>query len=92
MIQVTSCYRRNSVLLSELNVLGTRAFRTAALGECYSLSFTEIVELNSFKTRRVKEQIFLSASVDEAKTFVGDAFDRTLCHLLLPLSVVCGFA
>ena len=68
-------------MLSDLDVLGAWAFLPAGFRERDFLPFTKIVIGNAFKTGRVKEQVFVSAHVDESETFVSESFDSTFSHL-----------
>lgn len=71
-------------LVSERDILSARTLGASTFGVGHALTFTEIIEIHSLKTRRVEKQVFASSSVNKTKSLIGDSFDRTLCHLFIP--------
>jgi hypothetical protein len=70
--------------LGYLNVFGARSLFSSGFGECNPLSFPEIVIGCAFQAGRVKEQVFVSAHVNKAKSFVCESFNRAFSHRSVP--------
>ena len=67
-------------------ILSTRALWPLADGVGHFLAFAEVVEVCSIDARTVKEHVFVAVlRRDEAKTLIGDSFDRTLFHFSNPI-------
>jgi hypothetical protein len=53
------------------NVLCTWTFGSLSLSERHSLTFLEVVVVNSVEARHVEKQVFPISNVDESKTLVS---------------------
>jgi hypothetical protein len=71
--------------LKRLDVLGTRPFFALAFRVRDPLAFMQVVETAILDARRMKEEVFVAACLDESETLVRQFFDRAFGHVCVPL-------
>ena len=73
-------WQAQSLLVGYLNVLGTWAFLSTCFVESNALSFTKFVVSCSFNAAGMKEQVLVSANVNEPKTFISKSLNSAFGH------------
>ena len=80
-----------SLRLCWLDVIGTRAFLTHAIGIGHLLACTQLIELYTLDGRRVEEQVLAIHGRDESESFVQYLLDKAFGHFCISRNVWLEF-